>query len=254
VSIQGHRSPVPEIASSPGIALDGSRSPPTGPLVRLDDVWKVFRTGRVEYAALRGVGLAVQPGELVAIVGPSGSGKSTLLNVITGIDRPTSGSVVVAGVDLVGMSEDDLAGFRGARVGIVFQFFQLLPTLTALENTMLPMEFARRGHVREHALAARERLGLVGLADKGDRFPSELSGGEQQRVAIARALALDPVLLVADEPTGNLDTDTAGEILSVFERLNRGGTTIVFVTHDPALTAHARRVAIRDGVVDDAGP
>jgi putative ABC transport system ATP-binding protein len=157
-------------------------------------------------------------------------------------------------MNLVGMSEDELAGFRGARIGIVFQFFQLLPTLTALENTMLPMEFARRGHVREHAAAARERLGLVGLADKGGRFPSELSGGEQQRVAIARALALDPVLLVADEPTGNLDTDTAGEILHVFEGLNRDGTTIVLVTHDQALTANARRVAIRDGVLDGAGP
>ncbi len=217
-------------------------------LITLRDVEKVYRTGRVEYRALRGVGLDVAVGEMVAISGPSGSGKSTLLNIMTGIDRASAGTVHVAGFRLDEMSEDDLAGWRGQNVGIVFQFFQLLPTLTALENTMLPMDFARRGRVAERVAGARAKLELVGLADRVDHFPGELSGGEQQRVAIARALACDPVLLVADEPTGNLDTETASAMLDVLEAVNRAGTTLVYVTHDPSLGARARRVVeLRDG-------
>ena len=232
------------------IPLPGMASP----LVHLRDVWKIYRTGRVEFPALRGIDLSVEPGEMLAIVGPSGSGKSTILNVMTGIDRVTKGSVTVAGRTLDTMSENELAGWRGEAVGIVFQFFQLIPTLTALENVMLPLDFAGRGRVAERAEHARARLDLVGIGDKADRFPSELSGGEQQRTALARALACDPALLVADEPTGNLDSVTASETMEAIARVSRSGTTVVFVTHDRSLSERADRVLeIRDGVVVDAG-
>jgi putative ABC transport system ATP-binding protein len=157
------------------------------PLIELAGVHKVYRTGKLEYAALRGVELTVDQGDMVAIVGPSGSGKSTIMNMITGIDRPTAGSVVVDGQRIDAMSEEELAIWRGRRVGVVFQFFQLLPTLTALENAMLPLDFARRVPKRDRAEIAQRNLELVGLADKGNHLPSELSGGQQQRVAIARA-------------------------------------------------------------------
>ena len=223
-------------------------------VIALRHVERFYRSGQVEYQALRGVDLDVFEGEMVAIVGPSGSGKSTLLNIMTGIDRPTAGSATVGGRRLDDMSEDELAVWRGRHVGIVFQFFQLIPTLTALENTMLPMDFARRGTVGDRAIAARARLELVGLGDRVDNFPGELSGGEQQRVAIARALACDPILLVADEPTGNLDTETASAMLDVLDAVNRAGTTVVYVTHDPTLSAHARRVVtLRDGLIVDDG-
>jgi putative ABC transport system ATP-binding protein len=228
----------------------------TGSVIRLSGVEKVYQTGRVEYPALRGVDLEVAPGELLAVVGPSGSGKSTILNIITGIDRPSSGSVTVTGRDLAGLSEEELAEWRGTNVGIVFQFFQLLPTLTAQENVMLPLDFARSGTVANRAERALGRLRLVGLEDKSDNFPAELSGGEQQRVAIARALACDPSVLVADEPTGNLDTDTADEMFDVLDAISDEGTTVVYVTHDPHLAARAHRVvSIRDGrVVDGTSP
>ena len=223
-------------------------------VIALRNVERVYRSGRVEYRALRGVDLDVRKGDMVAITGPSGSGKSTLLNIMTGIDRPSTGSATVGGRRLDEMSEDELAAWRGEHVGIVFQFFQLLPTLTALENTMLPMDFARRGSVADRAIAARAKLDLVGLGDRAEHFPGELSGGEQQRVAIARALACDPLLLVADEPTGNLDTETASAMLDVLDAVNRAGTTVVYVTHDPTLTTRAgRTVTIRDGVVVDDG-
>jgi putative ABC transport system ATP-binding protein len=224
------------------------------PLVHLRNVWKIYRTGRVEFPALRGIDLSVEAGEMLAIVGPSGSGKSTILNVMTGIDRVTKGSVTVGGRTLDTMSENELAGWRGEAVGIVFQFFQLIPTLTALENVMLPLDFAGRGRVAERAERARARLDLVGIGDKADRFPSELSGGEQQRTALARALACDPALLVADEPTGNLDSVTASETMEAIARVSRSGTTVVFVTHDRSLSERADRVLeLRDGVVVDAG-
>jgi putative ABC transport system ATP-binding protein len=222
----------------------------SGPLIELSGVEKVYRTGRVEYPALRGIDLTVDEGEMVAVVGPSGSGKSTVLNMITGIDRPTSGSVTFDGQDLGRLSEDDLAGWRGANVGIIFQFFQLLPTLSALENAVLPLDFLHRGGKRERFDLARRNLELVGLADKVDNLPAELSGGEQQRVAIARSLAADPRLIVGDEPTGNLDTVTAGEMFGLLEGLNQDGKTILFVTHDRDLAARAPRVVeIRDGLV-----
>lgn len=224
-------------------------------LIELNAVTKTYRTGRVEYTALRGIDLTIRTGEMVAIVGPSGSGKSTVMNMITGIDRPTAGTVTVDERRIDLMSEEELAAWRGARVGIVFQFFQLLPTLTALENAMLPLDFSRRTARRERATVARRNLDLVGLADKADNLPSELSGGEQQRVAIARALAANPPLVIGDEPTGNLDTGTAAQMFDLLQQLNEQGTTIVFVTHDRELAARANRViTIRDGVVADAGP
>jgi putative ABC transport system ATP-binding protein len=187
---------------------------------------------------------------MVAIVGPSGSGKTTILNLVTGIDRPSAGTVTVAGRRLEAMSEEELAVWRGEHVGVVFQFFQLLPTLSALENAVLPLDFARRGSKRERYKLARRNLELVGLAYKADHLPAELSGGEQQRVAIARALASDPKLIVGDEPTGNLDTGTAAEMFELLERLNEEGKTVLYVTHDLALAERAHRiVTIRDGLV-----
>ena len=226
------------------------------PVIRLRDVDKTFHTGRVAYTALRGVDLDVDAGELVAIAGPSGSGKSTILNIITGIDRPTAGRVTVAGSDLTQLGEEELAVWRGEHVGIVFQFFQLLPTLTARENVMLPLDFAGIGSAGQRSDRATGRLVQVGLGEHVDHFPAELSGGEQQRVATARALACDPPILVADEPTGNLDTETAGEMFSVLSGVNADGTTVVFVTHDPTLAEQAHRVVtIRDGrVVGGSSP
>jgi putative ABC transport system ATP-binding protein len=222
------------------------------PLIELAGVEKVYRTGKVDYHALRGVDLRVGGGEMVALVGPSGSGKSTVLNMITGIDRPTVGTVTFDGRRLDEMTEEELAVWRGANVGIVFQFFQLLPTLSALENAVLPLDFLRRGSKRERFERARHNLELVGLGDKVDHLPAELSGGEQQRVAIARSLAADPGLIVGDEPTGNLDTVTAAEMFELLERLNREGKTILFVTHDRDLAGRAGRVVeIRDGRVVD---
>jgi putative ABC transport system ATP-binding protein len=219
-------------------------------LIELAGVEKVYRSGKMEYRALRGVDLAISVGDLVAIVGPSGSGKSTIINMITGIDRPTAGAVTVGGTRIDQLSEEELASWRGENVGIVFQFFQLLPTLTALENAVLPLDFSHRGSKRERFERAARNLELVGLADKLDHLPSELSGGEQQRVAIARSLACDPLLIVGDEPTGNLDTHTAAEMLELFSRLNGEGKTVLYVTHDLSLAERAHRVVtIRDGLV-----
>jgi putative ABC transport system ATP-binding protein len=219
-------------------------------LIELAGVEKVYRMGKVDYLALRGVDLSIAEGEMAAVVGPSGSGKSTILNMITGIDRPTAGTVSFDGERLDRMSEEELAAWRGANVGIIFQFFQLLPTLSALENAVLPLDFLRRGSRRERFGRARQNLDLVGLGEKVDHLPAELSGGEQQRVAIARSLAADPRLIVGDEPTGNLDTVTAAEMFELLERLNREGKTVLFVTHDGELAARAQRVIeIRDGLV-----
>ena len=220
------------------------------PLIELAGVEKVYRTGKVEFRALRGVDLSIGDGDMVAIVGPSGSGKSTIMNMITGIDRPSAGTVTVDGRRIDQMSEEELAVWRGQRVGVVFQFFQLLPTLTALENAMLPLDFSRRVPKRERRALALRNLELVGLADKANSLPSEMSGGQQQRVAIARALAADPPLLIGDEPTGNLDTRTAAEMFDLLNRLNAEGSTVMYVTHDMELASRAHRVVtIRDGVV-----
>lgn len=209
---------------------------------------KVYTTGKMDFHALKGVDLSIEEGEMVAIVGPSGSGKSTILNMITGIDRPTTGSVLIDGNSIERMKEDKLARWRGENIGIVFQFFQLFPTLTSLENVMLPMDLARKGSVKERRQKAIRNLELVGLGDKLQNLPSELSGGEQQRVAIARALANDPKILIGDEPTGNLDSKTEERIFQLFQKLNREGKTIIYVTHSKELAAKAkRRITIRDG-------
>jgi len=223
---------------------------PPATSIKLAGVEKLYRSGKLEYLALRGVELSISAGEMVAIVGPSGSGKSTIINMITGIDRPTSGTVIVGGERIDQLSEERLASWRGESVGIVFQFFQLLPTLTALENAVLPLDLAHRGSTHERFEQATRNLELVGLGDKLDHVPTELSGGEQQRVAIARALACDPKLIVGDEPTGNLDTVTAAQMFELFERLNEDGKTVLYVTHDRELARRAHRiVSIRDGVV-----
>lgn len=221
------------------------------PLIQLRGVERVYRTGRLSHPALRGVDLDIASGEMVSIVGPSGSGKSTILNIVTGIDRPTAGEALVDGQDIGSLNEEKLAAWRGQRVGIVFQFFQLLPTLSAVENVMLPMELAHRWSGGERRSRARHMLELVGLQGWESHLPAELSGGEQQRVAIARALACDPVLLVGDEPTGNLDTEAARKVFELLAELNRGGVTVVYVTHDRELAERApRRIAIRDGLVE----
>jgi putative ABC transport system ATP-binding protein len=237
----------------PGARTDSGRRPsPTkrAPLIELNGVERTYRMGKVDYRALRGIDLSIDSGEMVAVVGPSGSGKTTILNLITGIDRPTVGEVTVDGQRLDEMSEEELAVWRGANVGIIFQFFQLLPTLSALENAVLPLDFAHRGSKHERFERARHNLELVGLGDKLDHLPAELSGGEQQRVAIARSLAADPKLIVGDEPTGNLDSVTAEEMFELLARLNGEGKTVLYVTHDRELAGRAGRVVtIRDGVV-----
>jgi len=231
---------------SAGVAAE----PTSPPLIELAGVEKSYRMGRLEYPALRGVDLVIRAGELVAIVGPSGSGKTSILNIVTGIDRPTAGTVTVDGRRIDALSEEELAVWRGAHVGVVFQFFQLLPTLSALENAVVPLDFARLGSKRERFARARRNLELVGLADRLDHLPAELSGGEQQRVAIARALAADPTLIVGDEPTGNLDSVAAEEMFGLLTQLNEEGKTVLYVTHDPGLAKRAHRiVTIRDGVV-----
>jgi putative ABC transport system ATP-binding protein len=225
---------------------------PTATMIELAGVEKVYRSGKLEYSALRGVDLSISAGEMVAIVGPSGSGKSTIINMITGIDRPSAGSVTVGAERIDRLSEEQLASWRGENVGIVFQFFQLLPTLTALENAVLPLDFAHRGSKHGRFEQAAHNLELVGLGDKLDHLPSELSGGEQQRVAIARSLACDPKLIVGDEPTGNLDTHTAVEMFELLATLNGEGKTVLYVTHDSSLAERAHRiVTIRDGLVLD---
>ena len=212
------------------------------PMIDLRDVVKVYETGAGGTTVLKNISLQVQPGEFVSVVGPSGSGKSTLLNMITGIDRPTSGEVYVGGQAVYKLSENQLARWRGRNVGVIFQFFQLLPTLTILENVMLPMDFCNVYRRRERKARAMHLLEQVGIAGHAHKLPSALSGGEQQRAAIARALANDPPLLVADEPTGNLDTTTANEVFRLFEGLVAQGKTMMVVTHDRSLSARTQRV------------
>jgi putative ABC transport system ATP-binding protein len=213
-----------------------------GALIDLRDVVKTYETGAGDVTVLKDITLQVQPGEFVSVVGPSGSGKSTLLNMITGIDRPTGGEVTVDGEAVHELSENQLARWRGRNVGVVFQFFQLLPTLTILENVMLPMDFCNAYKRRERRKRAMYLLEQMGIAEHADKLPSGLSGGEQQRAAIARALANDPMLVVADEPTGNLDTTTAAELFALFDALVAQGKTLIVVTHDRSLSARTERV------------
>ena len=219
------------------------------PVVSLEKVEKVFQTKAGPFKALRGVDLTVEAGEFVAVVGPSGSGKSTLINMISGIDRPTAGEVYVTGERLTQMSENKVAKWRGRNVGVVFQFFQLLPTLTVLENVTMPMHYCGtyKGEREERAM---ELLELVEIPDTADKYPSQISGGQQQRAAIARALSNDPQLIVGDEPTGNLDTVSAGLVFGLFEELVEGGKTIIMVTHDRELAGNIPRVEeVRNGML-----
>lgn len=214
----------------------------TEPIVQIRELTKVFRHGDIDVTALNNISLDIGAGEFVALMGPSGSGKSTLLHIIAGIDRPTSGLCLVQGTDVGDLSETALAAWRKAHIGFVFQTFNLIPVLTAYENVELPLLLTTLSgrERREHVEAALE---LVGLADRMRHLPRQLSGGQEQRVAIARALVTDPTLLVADEPTGNLDAHSATEVLALLETLNRdAGKTIIMVTHDPKAAAHARRM------------
>ncbi len=211
-------------------------------IVRIQDVVKSFKVGDGEVTILKGISFDVKDGEFVSIVGPSGNGKSTLLNMITGIDRPTDGDVLVTGRNLNNMSENQLAAWRGENVGIIFQFFQMLPALSLLQNVILPMDFANKYSPKERRERAMDLLETVGLADQADKLPSMVSGGQQQRAAIARALANDPPLLVADEPTGNLDSRTAQDVFDLFSRLVESGKSMLMVTHDKELARRVPRV------------
>jgi putative ABC transport system ATP-binding protein len=224
-----------------------------GNAIQVTDVYKTYPLGDTEVVAVDHISLEIAEGEFVAIVGRSGSGKTTLLNMLAGIDRPTSGTIHAAGADLGSLSESGLAAWRGRNVGLVFQFFQLLPTLTVAENVMLPMDFAKQIPVGERRSRALKLLDRVGIADQADKMPSTLSGGQQQRAAIARALANDPQLILADEPTGNLDSVTADAVLKLFGELNSDGRTIVVVSHERDIRSIVRReITLVDGrVVDD---
>jgi putative ABC transport system ATP-binding protein len=228
----------------------------SAPLIAMKGVARSYDTPAGPLRALSEVDLEVAAGELVAVRGKSGSGKSTLLHLVGGIDRPSAGEVVVAGQAVHGASEAALARWRGRTVGVVFQFFQLLPTLTAAENVMLPMDLCAFGAPRARRARALELLARVGVADQADKLPATLSGGQQQRAAIARALANQPPVVIADEPTGNLDSQTAAEVLDLFRALARGGTTVVMATHERDVEHLADRVVeLADGrVVADRRP
>ncbi len=219
-------------------------------MISLHQVSKKYETPAGVFAALKDVDLEIRAGEFVGVVGKSGSGKSTLLNMIAGIDRPSSGSVTVAGTPIHEYNENKLAVWRGRNVGFVFQFFQLLPTLTAAENVMLPMDFGKSVPFRERRKRAEALLAQVGVGTHADKLPATLSGGEQQRVAIARALANEPPLVLADEPTGNLDSTTAAAILDLFRNMAHAGTTVVIATHEADITRVIdRRIVISDGAL-----
>jgi len=220
-----------------------------GHIIDMRSITKVYDTGAIKVEALRGIDLVVGKGEFVAVVGPSGSGKSTLLNLLGCLDTPSDGQYLLAGEAVAGLDRDQLADVRNRRVGFVFQNFNLLPQLTALENVEMPLLFGGVGRA-ERRTRALDRLAAVGLADRVEHRPTELSGGQMQRVAIARALAMDPDIILADEPTGNLDTGSGSDVMSVLDGLSAQGRTLIVVTHDTALARRAHRVVeIRDGVV-----
>src|SRR5512138_3616694 len=222
----------------------------TEAIIDLRDVHKYYKTAVGDYHALNSIDLCICAGEFVSIIGKSGSGKSTLLNMITGIDRPTSGEVFVNGTAVHELNENQMARWRGKSLGIVFQFFQLLPTISVIENIMLPMDFCRTYPMREREKRALALLEMVELADHAYKLPTALSGGQQQRVAIARALANDPPIIIADEPTGNLDSKTADSVFELFRNLVAQGKTIIIVTHDSGLAKRTHRTAlIADGEI-----
>ena len=245
--------------SAPAPAPEPPPVPPGrshAPVIALDEVHKTYALGDIAVAALRGISLRVQRGEYVAIVGASGSGKSTLMNIIGCLDHPTSGGYRLNGLDVSGMDEDTLSDVRNRQVGFVFQSFNLIPRTRAIANVELPLAYAGVPRAARHqrALAA---LDQVGLSDRVAHLPSELSGGQQQRVAIARALVTNPALILADEPTGALDTASSAEVMSIFAALNRHGRTVILITHEPEIATHARRqIRLSDGrvVSDDRTP
>jgi len=219
-------------------------------LIELQEIRKVYHLGDIELAALGGVSLRVEAGEFTAIMGSSGSGKSTLMAILGGLDRPTGGRYLLDGTDVSHLSRDELARVRNVKIGFVFQSFNLLARTTALENVELPLLYSRGVSTRERHERAREALGRVALAERADHRPNQLSGGQQQRVAIARALVNRPSILLADEPTGNLDSKVSAEIMTLFQALNESGITIVFVTHEPDIAQWAKRkIVLRDGLI-----
>jgi putative ABC transport system ATP-binding protein len=227
-----------------------------GHVIAMEAIRKVYDTGKVKVEALKGIDFNVTAGEFVAVVGPSGSGKSTLMNLIGCLDTPTDGTYRLAGEDVAGLTRDQLADIRNRRVGFVFQNFNLLPQISALENVEMPLLFGGVAP-KKRKERVEELLGKVGLADRMEHKPTELSGGQMQRVAIARALAMDPAILLADEPTGNLDTSSGGDVMSLFAELSQQGRTLVVITHDMTLARRAGRIVevrdgriIRDGTVD----
>ena len=232
---------------------DNDRSLPlSSAMIDLRGITKAYDTDAGPFLALKGITLAVNEGEFVAVVGKSGSGKSTLINMFTGIDHPTSGEVIVAQTPIRQLDEGEMAQWRGRNMGIVFQFFQLLPTLTITENIMIPMDLAQKYSEKERVERAMFLLDQMGMAGDAQKFPTAVSGGQQQRAAIARALANDPPILVADEPTGNLDSRTAESIFQLFESLVAAGKTILMVTHDDELAARVpRSITISDGLIVD---
>ncbi|NIA03437.1 MAG: ATP-binding cassette domain-containing protein [Nitrospirae bacterium] len=220
-------------------------------IIELRDVWKIYHMGEFDVPALQGIDLSIRKGESVAITGPSGCGKSTMLNMIGCLDMPTSGKILLESKDISKFSEEDLARIRGKKIGFVFQTFNLYPTLTALENIQLPMKIHEFPE-REIEEKSRKLLNTVGLSDRGMYFSAQLSGGQQQRVAIARALSTDPSILLADEPTGNLDTKAGSGIMEVFKRLHNEGLTILMITHDLRIAENAQRIiTMLDGKIED---
>ena len=224
------------------------------PVIQLNSIRKNYELGKVVIEVLKGLSLTINKAEYVALMGPSGSGKSTLMNIIGCLDTPTDGEYILAGQSVSGMSEDALAGVRNKEIGFVFQQFNLLPRLTALENVALPLVYAGVSK-KERTERAKEVLSMVNLADRSHHKPNELSGGQNQRVAIARALVNRPSIILADEPTGNLDSKTSGEIMAIFEQIHTSGNTVVLVTHEEDIAEHARRIIrLRDGVIESDSP
>jgi putative ABC transport system ATP-binding protein len=239
----------------PSAASNGAGASHNGHLMVLHDVKKAYKTEAGDFYALKGVNLTIDKGEFVGVVGKSGSGKSTLINMITGIDRPSSGEIWVNNTAIHNLDENNMARWRGRSMGVVFQFFQLLPTLTVVENVMLPMDFCRLYSPSERRERAMMLLSRVEMAEQASKLPSQISGGQAQRVAIARSLATDPPIVMADEPTGNLDSKTADAVFHLFESLVAEGKTFLMVTHDNELASRLHRVVtIADGmIVSDTG-
>jgi putative ABC transport system ATP-binding protein len=236
------------VGSAP-IRADDDAGPATAAVIELDQVRKVYGDGAIQVEALRGVSVSIRPGEYVAIMGPSGSGKSTLMHILGCLDVPTSGTYLLSGEDVSRMDELELAQVRNRKIGFVFQQFNLLPSLTALRNVELPLAYAGLNHDQRRD-RAQSALELVGLGDRVEHRPNQLSGGQQQRVAVARALASDPDLLLADEPTGNLDSTATEDVLGLFAALHREGRTVVLITHEAEVAERAARVIrIRDGEI-----